>query len=184
MDTDHDTGPQPEPLLETGGPDATEAAAAALGRIAPPGLVIALDGEMGAGKTTFVRGLAAGLDSPDAVSSPTYTLMHVYRGRHELRHFDAWMSAREGAFLASGGGEDLLDGDAVCALEWAAEVEAFLPEDRLTVELALLDLERRRLAARAGGPRAARALAAWRTELERVMQSDEPPGGRDVGGPR
>lgn len=175
-----DTGP--EDLLDTPGPDGTEAAAAALGRVAEPGLVIALEGEMGAGKTTFVRGLAAGLEAADPVSSPTYTLMHVYRGRLELRHFDAWMSAREGAFLASGGAEDLLAGDAVCALEWADEVDEFLPADRLTVRIQLLDLERRRLVAASGGPVSGRVLAAWRRAID--PDRGEPGGERAVGGPR
>jgi len=170
----------PFPIL-TDDPEATEAVAAALGRVARPGLVIALAGEMGAGKTTFVRGLAAGLDSPDPVSSPTYTLMHAYRGRVELRHFDAWMSAREGAFLASGGAEDLLSGEFVSVLEWAEEVADLLPDDRLTIEIALVTPTERRLAAHAGGERASAALDAWRRAL---ADRTEPPAARPVEGGR
>jgi tRNA threonylcarbamoyladenosine biosynthesis protein TsaE len=167
-----------ELVATTTDPTATLAVAAALGRVAAPGLVVALCGEMGAGKTTFVRGLAAGLDSPDDVASPTYTLMHAYRGRLELLHFDAWLTGREAGFLSGGGGE-AFDSGAVCAVEWASEVEDFLPEDRLEVELLATGLEERRLLARARGPRALSALAAWRDEIAR---SAEPPGGRDVGG--
>lgn len=177
---------QPFPL-ETDDPEATQALAADLGRVASPGLVIALAGEMGAGKTTFVRGLAEGLESPDPVSSPTYTLMHAYRGRVELRHFDAWMSAREGAFLASGGAEDLLSGEVVCVLEWAEEVADLLPEDRLTLEIALVSPTERRLDARAGGPNSRAALAAWCDAIsdpERSSNPTEPTSDPAVGGGR
>jgi tRNA threonylcarbamoyladenosine biosynthesis protein TsaE len=167
----------PTATLESDDADATERLAALLGRVALPGLVLALEGEMGAGKTTFVRGLARGLDSPDAVSSPTYTLMHAYRGRIPLKHFDAWMSAREGAFLASGGGEDLLDADSVCALEWSEEVQDLLPDDRLTLRLVPLGLERRRLVWRASGPLSERVLSAF---LHSLREESEPSGGPAV----
>jgi tRNA threonylcarbamoyladenosine biosynthesis protein TsaE len=155
----------------------TLALAAALGRSAAPGLVIALAGEMGAGKTTFVRGLAAGLDSPDEVASPTYTLMHRYRGRLALAHFDAWMTARAAAFLESGGSEAFEDGG-VSVVEWASEVEDFLPRDRLEVALVPLGESMRELRARALGPGAGAALTRWR---ELVQLSFEPPGDPSVG---
>ncbi|MEZ5980021.1 MAG: tRNA (adenosine(37)-N6)-threonylcarbamoyltransferase complex ATPase subunit type 1 TsaE [Planctomycetota bacterium] len=136
----------------------------ALGHAAEAGLVVALGGELGAGKTTLVRGLARGLGSADTVSSPTYTLLHAYSGRLELRHFDAWMSAREGAFLAGGGAEDL-HSNAVCAVEWASEVGEFLPEDRLDVDLVPTGVLGRRIALRARGPLSGRVLARLAAEL-------------------
>lgn len=165
-------------VATTNDPSRTEALAAALGRVAEPGLVVALRGEMGAGKTTFVRGLAAGLGSPDDVASPTYTLMHAYRGRIELLHFDAWLTGREAGFLSGGGGE-AFDSGAVCAVEWASEVEEFLPADRLEVEIEATGLEGRRFAARPTGPRSRSALAAWRQEIGRL---GEPRDGGCVGG--
>jgi tRNA threonylcarbamoyladenosine biosynthesis protein TsaE len=158
--------------------DDTLAVAAALGRSAAPGLVIALAGEMGAGKTTFVRGLAAGLDSPDEVASPTYTLVHHYRGRLPLQHFDAWLTARAAAFLEDGGALGFEEGG-VSAVEWASEVEDFLPPDRLEVVLRPLGADGRAIAARARGPSAALALSRWR---EVLGSSFEPAGGPSVGG--
>lgn len=115
--------------------EATLALGERLGQLVPPGTVLSLLGELGAGKTTLVRGLAAGLGiDPDEVSSPTYTLMHQHQGRLELHHLDAWMGDREGAFLASGGVE-WLHGSGVAAVEWAERVAAYLPVPRLELRL-------------------------------------------------
>lgn len=159
-------------VLTSDDAESTERLAAVLGRVALPGLVLALEGEMGAGKTTFVRGLARGLDSPDAVASPTYTLMHAYRGRLPLKHFDAWMSGREGAFLASGGAEELHDADGVCALEWSEEVRELLPDDRLTLRLVPITVDRRRLEWTASGPLSEHVLRAF---LDSLADPGEPP---------
>lgn len=105
-----------------------------IGGLAKPDSVIALDGEMGTGKTTFVRGLAAGLGIDQGISSPTYTLMHTYAGRLQLFHFDAWMQGREEAFL-DGGGDEWFHAGGVSVVEWASRVADFLPADRLELEL-------------------------------------------------
>lgn len=122
----------------------TEDLAAALGERLRPGDVLALDGELGAGKTAFVRGLARGLGVEGPVSSPTYILMNVYSGRLELYHFDAWMEGREQAFLADGGGE-WLRADGVAVVEWAERVADWLPRPRLGVRLAHAGPEERRI---------------------------------------
>ncbi|MEY2746525.1 MAG: hypothetical protein RL112_1567 [Planctomycetota bacterium] len=117
----------------TGSEEETEELARQLGlRLRSP-VVVALDGELGAGKTAFVRGLARGLGVEGHVSSPTYALMASHAGRIPLLHFDAWMEGRERAFLADGGAE--LFGQAVCAIEWATKVADALPPDRLEVRL-------------------------------------------------
>jgi tRNA threonylcarbamoyladenosine biosynthesis protein TsaE len=73
------------------GPQATRALAAALGRWLAPGDVLALSGELGSGKTEFVHGLAQGLGvEPDAVASPSFTLVHEYQGRLPLAHIDLY----------------------------------------------------------------------------------------------
>ena len=77
----------------------TAALGEALGRRLGQGAVIALDGELGAGKTVFVQGLARGLGVEEPVTSPSFTLMHEHAGRLTLHHFDAWMTGREVAFL-------------------------------------------------------------------------------------
>lgn len=138
-------------------PEATEALGEALGRAAFPGLVVALDGDLGAGKTGFVRGLARGLGVTDPVASPTYALMASYRGRLALHHFDAWMEGRERAFLADGGAE-WLDGEGVAAVEWAARVAGSLPGERLDVALTHAGPTERRVrgSVRGAGERSAR----------------------------
>ncbi len=122
-----------------------------------PGLVIALDGDLGAGKTCFVRGLARGLEVEDDVASPTFALMRTHAGRIPLHHFDAWMQGRERAFLDDGGAE-WLDGEGVAAVEWAARVAEALPAVRLDLRLAHLGPTARSLHAtvRGSGERAER----------------------------
>ncbi len=123
---------------------------AELGSRIPAGTVIALEGEMGAGKTTFVRGLARGLGSEDPVTSPTFTLMHEYRGRLRLLHFDAFMESRERSFLADGGA-DGIGGEAVAAIEWSERISDWLPEPYLHLRMWHLDAETRGLELRAVG---------------------------------
>ena len=122
----------------------TEALAAELGARLRPGDVLALDGELGSGKTAFVRGLARGLEVEEPVHSPTYVLMNAYSGRLELYHFDAWMEGREEAFLADGGSAWLRAGG-VSAIEWAERVAPWLPLPRLAVRLAHAGPDSRRV---------------------------------------
>lgn len=125
-----------EVRITTHSEEETEALAEVLGtRLSAPAL-IALDGELGAGKTCFVRGLARGLGVQEPVSSPTYALMASYRGRVPFLHMDAWMEGRERAFLMDGGSELL--NDAVCAVEWASKVSDVLPPVRIEVRLRAL----------------------------------------------
>jgi tRNA threonylcarbamoyladenosine biosynthesis protein TsaE len=86
-----------------------------------PGSVVLLVGDLGAGKTVFVRGLALGLGlDPDAVSSPTFTLIQEYRGRPSLYHVDLYRL--QGADVDDLGLEELVAGDAIVAVEWAEKL--------------------------------------------------------------
>lgn len=116
-------------------PEATLAFARFLGSRLEAGVVLALSGDLGAGKTTFVRGLAAGMGIEDPVSSPTYTLMHTYLGQGlPLYHYDAWMEGRQKALLAEGGA-GALETDGVVVVEWAGRVQDQLPPETVTLEL-------------------------------------------------
>ena len=109
----------------------------------PGGSVVAMYGDLGAGKTAFVRGMARGMGLSCRVSSPTFTIVNEYLGERELIHFDMYrLSGAEELFDI--GWEDYLARGAVCAVEWSENVEGafFGDEIRVTIEK-LSDTERR-----------------------------------------
>lgn len=114
--------------------EVTEAVGEAIGRRLGPGDLVVLSGDLGAGKTALVRGLARGLDVAEIPGSPSFALMNQYEGRCPLYHFDAWMRGREAALLGEGAGE-YLEGDGVAVLEWGEQVASLLPAPRLEVRL-------------------------------------------------
>ena len=113
----------------------TEALGEQFGRSVADGTVIAMYGDLGAGKTAFVRGMARGMGITERVSSPTFTIVNEYLGDRTLIHFDMYRlgSADE---LFDIGWEDYLARGAVCAVEWSENVEdAFYGDEvRLTIE--------------------------------------------------
>ena len=106
----------------TNSPEETEAVGQALGKVLKAGTVLAYEGDLGAGKTAFTRGLARGLCAKDPVTSPTYTIVNEYlSGRLPLFHFDMYrLSSSED--LWDIGWEDYLDRGGVCAVEWSENV--------------------------------------------------------------
>lgn len=125
-------------------PGDTEAVGAALGKILPPGTVIAYRGDLGAGKTAFTRGLARGLGCTETVTSPTYTIVNEYlSGRLPLFHFDMYRLASSDE-LWDIGWEDYLERGGVCAVEWSENV-ADAMEDALTVSIEKISDEGRRI---------------------------------------
>ena len=109
----------------------------------PGGTVIAMYGDLGAGKTAFVRGMARGMGITCRVSSPTFTIVNEYLGDRELIHFDMYrLSGADELFEI--GWEDYLSRGAVCAVEWSENVEdAFFGDEvRVTIEK-LSDNERK-----------------------------------------
>ena len=124
----------------TRSPDETEAAAARLARHVRRGDLVLLSGQMGAGKTTFVRGLARGMGAFGDVMSPTFQLVRIYAGPIVLAHIDLYRVA-EASELADLGLDELLDQGAV-VVEWGDR----LPDpDAVRVTLEVLDQDRRRL---------------------------------------
>ena len=125
----------PSQRFITNGPEETEALGARLARALGPGAVVAVTGDLGAGKTAFVRGLARGLGIPDRVTSPTFTIVNEYEGgRLPLFHFDLDRlgSADE---LFDIGWEDYLARGGVCAVEWSENIADALEEDAVRVDI-------------------------------------------------
>jgi tRNA threonylcarbamoyladenosine biosynthesis protein TsaE len=142
-------------------PDEMRALAMALGRLVTTGDTVALVGDLGAGKTVFAQGLAAGLGFRGPVTSPTFTLIHIYEGgRTTLFHADLYRLERE-AELEDVGLDDIFRQDGVAVVEWADRFPTILPEDRLEVRLEVAADTERRLRAQATGPRSSELLAAW-----------------------
>ena len=103
-------------------PADTEALGEKFGRVAQRGQIIALSGELGAGKTQFVRGLARGLEIPTRVHSPTFTLVNEYGGgRLKLFHLDLYR-LETAAQVLSAGIEEFLQPDGVSVIEWAERI--------------------------------------------------------------
>ena len=133
-------------------PDDTQALGEQLGRELAAGAVVACGGELGAGKTCFLQGLARGLDVPGPVTSPTFVLINQYRGRLPLYHLDAYRTDSL-AEVVDLGLEEMLHGDGVTVIEWADKVAGLLPADAITVTIAGLGDEPRRIAIdRPAGP--------------------------------
>jgi tRNA threonylcarbamoyladenosine biosynthesis protein TsaE len=143
---------------------ATESFGKSIGRSLEAGAVLALVGELGAGKTTLVRGIAAGLGLPaSVVSSPTFVLIHQYkdRGRLPLVHMDLYRLRHASEALAIGLPEQFTDRSAV-VVEWADRFPALLPDDRLEIELAHRSPATRSARLCASGPRSMALLSRLR----------------------
>lgn len=98
------------------------------------GDVVALYGDLGAGKTEFVKGIAEELDCEGEVSSPTFTLVNEYLGELPVYHFDVYRISRL-TENDSGWIDDYLFGDGVCVVEWAENIESILPEGYIRAEI-------------------------------------------------
>ncbi len=127
----------------------TEAVGQALGQRLQPATILAYQGDLGAGKTAFTRGLARGLGAKDTVTSPTYTIVNEYlSGRMPLFHFDMYrLSSEEDLFDI--GWEDYLDRNGVCAVEWSENVAGAM-EGAITVKLEKLGENTRRITIEGG----------------------------------
>lgn len=119
----------------TNGTGETEELGCRLGRVLEPGAVVAYTGDLGAGKTAFTRGIARGLEIPEQVTSPTFTIVNEYEGgRLPLFHFDMYrLGSSEELFDI--GWDDYLARGGVCAVEWSENVEDALDDDAIRVEI-------------------------------------------------
>lgn len=107
-----------------------------LGSLLEAGDVLTLEGDLGAGKTTFTKGLAKGLEIKRTVNSPTFTIMKEYQGRLPLYHMDVYRVEDEFEDL---GFDEYFNGDGVCVVEWAHLIADQLPEERLEMSIYYVD---------------------------------------------
>lgn len=150
--------------LETHAAEETRQVGVNIGRALVAGSVVALSGELGAGKTTLTQGIAAGLGIDVRVTSPTYTLVNEYEIDESsdaellrLIHIDSYrLGEREDAAVSEAetfGIEEILDdNDAVIVIEWAERLASLLPPDHLRIELEHGNTNRRRITVTAAGP--------------------------------
>lgn len=132
-------------VWQTASPEETIALAKQIGALLHPGDVLAFRGDLGAGKTTFTRGLALGLGLPDLVTSPTFALVHTYgEPPVQLVHFDMYRIASEEE-LETTGYYDYPPEESIFAIEWSENIEGALPAQTLWLTLERLGDEERRL---------------------------------------
>lgn len=145
--------------LTTARPQETRALAARLARRLEAGDVIALTGELGAGKTEFVRGLAQGLEVPPEtpVASPSFALAHEYPGRLTLVHLDLYRLDRITPELWPDV-EEYLSGPQVAAVEWAERLGELMPRDCLAVAMKITGESERKIVLTGRGPRGEQLL--------------------------
>ena len=103
-----------------------------IARLIKPGMLITLKGDLGAGKTTFTKGIGKGLDIKKAINSPTFTIMKIYNGRMPLYHIDAYRLEEHFQDL---GFEEYVNGDGLCVVEWSDFIEEILPAERLAISI-------------------------------------------------
>ncbi len=123
----------------------TEAVAEQFAKILSAGALVLLKGDLGAGKTTFVKGLAKGLKitSECIVQSPTFTYLHIYEGEQgPLYHFDLYRMTQCEEFLSQGF-DDFLFGEAICCVEWPERIEKLLTPPYWEVQIVHKDIESR-----------------------------------------
>lgn len=148
-------------------PEHTRAVAASLAAVLEAGDLIGLVGDLGAGKTLFVQGLAAALELPEGVrvTSPTFTLINEYRGGHvPIYHVDIYRLDREIELDELGLDEIVRRGDGVVLVEWCDKFRV-LPRDHVNISLRVTGPETRALEVTAGGKRSEALAEAWRAAI-------------------
>lgn len=140
---------------------ATQRLGAAIADALAPGDVVLLSGDLGAGKTQLVKGLAEGLGVREPVTSPTFNILLVHEGRIPLYHMDLYRLERAEQL------EDIdwwgiVEGDGVAAVEWGDRFPDELPESHVAVTLSILGDQEREVAAVGVGARGAELADAWR----------------------
>lgn len=103
-----------------------------MGELLFPHSIITLEGDLGAGKTTFTKGIGKGLGIQRVINSPTFTIVKIYQGRLCLYHFDAYRLEGQNEEL---GFEEMFEDEGVCVIEWPHFIENILPKERLEITI-------------------------------------------------
>jgi len=155
-------------VLEAESEQATAAFAEAMAGLAFPGAVVALDGDLGAGKTRFAQAFAAALGVKDVVNSPTYTIIKEYEGAElPFYHMDVYRLSLEEADEL--GLDEYFHGNGVTLVEWASLIEPILPGEQIRLFLETTGSESRRFVCRPEGE----AYEAWCEKLGLRKSEDE-----------
>jgi len=169
--------------LRTSGPVETRKVAATVAGALRPGDVVALTGELGAGKTCFVQGAAAALGVTDRVTSPSFVLRREYQGTIPLVHLDVYRLDLLSEVVDLGF-EEIFDRDLITFIEWGDAMSPLLPADHLEVELRLGDLDTeddalRNVVVRPRGAGWLRRLPGLTADLQRWSHPRRPAGALD-----
>lgn len=127
-------------IIQVKSPRETEQLAMRLAGLLQPRDIITLEGDLGAGKTTFTKGLAKGLGIERTVNSPTFTILKQYEGTLQLNHFDVYRLENSDEDI---GFDELFAEEAVSVIEWAQFIEDYLPDERLGIVIRRLSEEGR-----------------------------------------
>ncbi len=156
--------------------EATEQFGEQLGRRLVPGDVVGLMGELGAGKTTLIRGLAKGLElNPDDVKSPTFILLREYPGRVPLIHIDAYRLDGTDAAVVWEDPDWLFSPHKVTVIEWADRVGTWLPDDALVVRVAHKSTNQRSVTCEGRSARAQQLAELMRQQMAQTPLADANP---------
>jgi len=115
-------------------PEVMETLGECLGNLLHPGDIVSLSGDLGAGKTVLARGIARGLGSTDIVTSPTFTIVHEYRGRFPIFHMDVYR-LDDPAELLELGFDEYTNGEGVAVIEWGDRLQGFLPPEHISIDI-------------------------------------------------
>ncbi len=107
-----------------------------VGKTLFPGYLLCLEGDLGAGKTTFTKFLGASMGITDMINSPTFTIMKIYEGEIDLNHMDVYRLNGIGMDYDL---EEYVYGDGVCVIEWYKHIIESLPEEKLVIEIEIID---------------------------------------------
>ncbi len=130
--------------IKTNSAEETEKLGRLIGESLIGGEIIAMTGDLGAGKTTMTKSLAKGLDIDEHITSPTFTIVNEYDGRLKLFHFDVYR-IEDIEEMYDLGYEEYFYSGGVCIIEWANLIKEILPEDIINIEISTLDEGKREI---------------------------------------